>query len=518
MCAAAGASSSLGKAWLEKVLRVLGLVGLLVRPCARRTRPPSATGASTLPPASLCLAEVAAPVRRRRPRNPWPMSPLALEPSDMNPDRPGSPTPCRLVAGTELFGEYEASAFTAPRYLLRRADGQVIALTQLLYLVASCLDGRRSAGDVATQVSGRFGRPVSADNVTYLIDTKLAPLGVLAADGVDTALTRPDPLLLGLRLRTRMVPERLHRAVTRALRPLFWPPLVVAHPEQLLVIIAISVAVGFFHETGHATAARYGGATPGVMGVGIYLMLPVFYTDVTDSYRLPRRGGLRTDLGGLYFNVIAILTAAGIYSATHLGLLLVFIGLSQLEMIYQFLPFVRMDGYYVVSDLIGVPNLFAYVAPVIGRAVHRSDSAGQARLARLRPAARWALTAWVALTVPILALNAALLGFLAPRIFPTMWTSAHTQSRDLARSVAAGNVIGGLNHLTGLVLVAVPAAGLLFAVSLLLRRTASAARRLAIRRLHRIAEHLAALRPPPGHRRPHPGRRRSHRCPCRLLH
>lgn len=36
--------------------------------------------------------------------------------------------PPRLAEGIELFGEYEAGGFIEPKYLLRRADGQVIEL------------------------------------------------------------------------------------------------------------------------------------------------------------------------------------------------------------------------------------------------------------------------------------------------------------------------------------------------------------------------------------------------------
>ena len=57
-----------------------------------------------------------------------------------------------------------------------------------------------------------------------------------------------------------------------------------------------------FHEIGHASACRYGGAKPGVLGAGIYVVWPVFYCDVTDAYRLGKAGRLRTDLGGVYFN------------------------------------------------------------------------------------------------------------------------------------------------------------------------------------------------------------------------
>jgi putative peptide zinc metalloprotease protein len=439
----------------------------------------------------------------------------ALEPGKVKSDQAGQAL-LRLAPGTELLGEYEGSAFSQAQYLLRRPDGQVIQLTRLLYLVVSCLDGGHRIADIATQVSAAFGRPVSVDNVRYLIDTKLAPLGVIGTDAPSGQLGSSNPLLLGLRFRTRVVPERLHRGLSWALQPLFWAPLVIAavvcfagldiwliatqgsrilsavqhailQPDLLLMVIAISIAVGAFHEIGHATAARYGGAKPGVMGVGVYLMLPVFYTDVTDSYRLNRQGRLRTDLGGLYFNVIAILIAAGVYQATRFAPLLIFVAISQMEMLYQFLPFVRMDGYYVVSDLIGVPNLFAYVGPTLARLLRRDNPAARSRLDLLKPRARSAIAIWVGLTVPILALNAVLLGIFAPRIFPAMWTSIQVQTRGLAAAATGGDVIGALNHLLELVLVAVPATGLALIVAMFGRRLARLVTRLAGPRLALLA-------------------------------
>jgi putative peptide zinc metalloprotease protein len=432
-------------------------------------------------------------------------------------DQAESPAGLRLAAGTELLGEYETSAFEHPQYLLRRPDGQVIQLTRLLYLVASYLDGDHDVDGIAAEVSGDCGRTVSADNVIYLIDTKLQPLGVVGSGRPPGRLERAAPSLLGLRFRTRVVPERLHRGLSGALRPLFWAPIVIGallafvgvdiwlvatqgteiltgveqsilHPDLLLLVIAISVVVGAFHEIGHATAARYGGAHPGVMGVGIYLLLPVFYTDVTDSYRLNRRGRLRTDLGGLYFNVIAILISAAVYRTTRFTPMLVFIALSQLEMLYQFFPFVRMDGYYVVSDLVGVPNLFAFLGPTIVHLLRRNDGAARSRLGALKPRARTAITLWVALTVPILAGNIALIGIFAPRIFPTLWTSIQTQARGLASTTGAGDVISGLNHLTQLILVTVPLVGLVFLVATVLGRVVPAAGRWAVARLGGVAD------------------------------
>ena len=69
-------------------------------------------------------------------------------------------------------------------------------------------------------------------------------------------------------------------------------------------------------------------------------------------------------------------------------------------MLQQLIPVVRFDGYYVLSDLAGVPDLFARVGPVL-----RSLRPGQPpdpRVTGLRPQARRFVTAWVLIVVPLL--------------------------------------------------------------------------------------------------------------------
>jgi putative peptide zinc metalloprotease protein len=256
----------------------------------------------------------------------------------------------RLQEGTELLGRYEGSAYERPTYLVRRKDGQVVHLSHLLYLVASLMDGERGFTEIAEGLTLELGQHVVADNVEYLIEKKLRPSGLIAGSADDDqapVLTRSLPLL-ALRYRRRVIPARLHRGVTTALQPLFWPPIVVLmvaglvaanillfgadrtaltqaarqlpfHPNLFLLVTVLVIFSGFFHELGHATGTRYGGGSPGVMGVGIYLAWPAFYTDLTDSYRLNRSGRLRSDLGGLYFNAVLIVAAGIAYVATGFG-------------------------------------------------------------------------------------------------------------------------------------------------------------------------------------------------------
>src|ERR671910_2013966 len=81
----------------------------------------------------------------------------------------------RRADGIELIGEFEDSGFNEPPLLARRADGQVVQLTELLYAVAEASDGRRDVEEIAAVVSEKCGRSVSADNVKVLAE-KLRPL------------------------------------------------------------------------------------------------------------------------------------------------------------------------------------------------------------------------------------------------------------------------------------------------------------------------------------------------------
>ena len=102
------------------------------------------------------------------------------------------------------------------------------------------------------------------------------------------------------------------------------------------------------------------------MGMGLYLW-PAFYTDVTDSYRLGRVGRLRTDLGGLYFNALVAVGIVGAWWFTHNDALLLVVATQILQMLRQLTPMIRFDGYHVLADLTGVPDLYHHIKPILRR-------------------------------------------------------------------------------------------------------------------------------------------------------
>jgi putative peptide zinc metalloprotease protein len=436
-------------------------------------------------------------------------------------DAPGPVQVPRLAAGVELLGEYKNSGYAQPPSLVRRPDGQVIQMSSLLYRVACQIDGTRDPAEIADLVSAGLGRSLTADQVRYLITGKLLPLGIVAGQDAPAAAPKASPLF-AIRARGTLLPERAANAAGTLLRPLFrWPVVaavaasiaavdwwlfavhglgggtrqVLRDPVDLLILLGLSLVSAVFHECGHAAGCRYGGARPGKIGAGIYLVWPAFFTNVTDSYRLSRAGRLRTDLGGLYFNAIFMLVLAGLYTATSDEILLLVIALTHLEMAEQLMPFVRFDGYYILSDLIGVPDLFARVAPIVKSVLPRGRR--DPRVTGLRRHARIVVTAWVACVIPLLTFSIGYLVLHLPAVDRALWRSASLQAHLMTAAAAGHRYAVAVVDAIGIALVALSLAGSLYLVTGLVRRLTALGRRWSAgrpaRRLLAAAAGLAVM-------------------------
>src|SRR6478752_2203323 len=219
--------------------------------------------------------------------------------------------------GIALLGAVDGSGYEGGAALVRRGDGQMVHLGPMMFALLECIDGRRSIAELTACMSESTGKAFDDEHVVRLAE-KLAAQGLLAGTE-EAAPPKPNPLL-ALRWKVLVTNPVITRRLTTPFTLLFKPwvmaPVllgflavcwfVLIHkgvasatsqafhkPELLLLIFVLAIASAGFHELGHASACRYGGATPSGMGVGIYLVWPAFYTDVTDAYRLPKRSRLR---------------------------------------------------------------------------------------------------------------------------------------------------------------------------------------------------------------------------------
>lgn len=117
------------------------------------------------------------------------------------------------------------------------------------------------------------------------------------------------------------------------------------------------------HELGHAmTLKRYGGRVP-AMGVAFMVMVPMLYTDTSSSWEIPSRrqrvaiacSGVAVELIFAAVSLIfwALLPDGPMRTAAFLVATITLVG----TLVINANPFMRFDGYWVLSDWMGIPNL-----------------------------------------------------------------------------------------------------------------------------------------------------------------
>lgn len=128
---------------------------------------------------------------------------------------------------------------------------------------------------------------------------------------------------------------------------------------EYLLIYFLIILIFIFHEVGHASAAlHYNIRTPRI-GYGFYLVYPVFFTQISEAWKLEPKKRMVINFGGIYFQWIAgsifILLDYFNVASTHLWSGIVVINFVRL--LYSFVPFMKADGYWIFSDGFGLTNL-----------------------------------------------------------------------------------------------------------------------------------------------------------------
>jgi putative peptide zinc metalloprotease protein len=151
--------------------------------------------------------------------------------------------------------------------------------------------------------------------------------------------------------------------VVRDWRQLTDAPLVLLDPVGGLRLLAAWVGLKLWHETLHAVfCKKYGGRVSNA-GIMLLFFTPVAYVDVTSSWRFRSRWQrIATAAAGMYGECLAGGLALVAWSRLppggprHLAYCVSLMALAH-TLLFNANPLMRFDGYYILSDLCGVPNL-----------------------------------------------------------------------------------------------------------------------------------------------------------------
>jgi len=271
------------------------------------------------------------------------------------------------------------------------------------YTFISLLDGKTTIGDAirltaAALADDGFGDADAAGICRWLVDANLAH----AADSskpshlieAATAARRRkgwqwfNPIVFRLPL---LFPDSLFRRIAPWLAWIYSRPAVLAWcalatmagyeiranwglfvassqrvltPGNWLWLALCWLGLKLLHETSHGLVCKkYKGAVR-EMGVLLILFAPIAYVDVTSSWRFRSKWQrIFTATAGMYIELAVAAAAVLFWSHTERG------SLNQLcfniatmasvtTVLFNANPLMRFDGYYILSDLLGIQNLY----------------------------------------------------------------------------------------------------------------------------------------------------------------
>lgn len=137
----------------------------------------------------------------------------------------------------------------------------------------------------------------------------------------------------------------------------------VLSPANIPLLYLGMVFVKTLHEFGHAYFCKKFGGEVHVMGVLLMIFTPTPYVDATSSWGFrSRKQRILVGAAGMIVEVFVAAIAMMIWANTGRGVLhnlcynIVFVA-SVSTVLFNLIPLLRFDGYYILSDLLDIPNL-----------------------------------------------------------------------------------------------------------------------------------------------------------------
>jgi putative peptide zinc metalloprotease protein len=164
-----------------------------------------------------------------------------------------------------------------------------------------------------------------------------------------------------------------------------------------LILAALTLyAVTAAHEFAHGLTCKHFDAEVHEMGLLLLYFQPAFYCNVSDAWLLPRKSQrLWVTFAGAYFELFVCALATLIWRLVEprtwlSSLSLIVMVTSAVKTFFNLNPLIKLDGYYLLSDYLEVPNLrsrsFAYLRTAIKRLLpgaHSQETSHSSRERRI---------------------------------------------------------------------------------------------------------------------------------------
>jgi putative peptide zinc metalloprotease protein len=263
------------------------------------------------------------------------------------------------------------------------------------YFIARSLDGKTPPERIPEKFQERFGIQLPLPTLTTFIQ-RLESLGFLEGRASERELTRlqrqrrtfPGNLLF-IKLKG-FDPDQILNRLLKYTRPLFTPAFLGI--SLLVILLAGIITLGswsdlgysftgifriatifqvwiaiflvvLLHEFAHGLTCKHFGGEVHEMGFLLLYFQPCFYCNVSDAYLFPEKSKrLWVTFAGAYCQIFVWAVATILWRITALdtganSFLFVVVITSGITVLFNFNPLIKLDGYYLLTDYLEIPNL-----------------------------------------------------------------------------------------------------------------------------------------------------------------
>jgi len=291
--------------------------------------------------------------------------------------------------------------------------GHFFRLGEVERFITQQCDGDTSVEAIRERTEVRFGAALAPERLAAFL-RHLGRAGLLESPPTAVAVTRRRRRIRGSLLYLRFPiadPNRLFDRLASTLRWCHTPPflavsgaVVVAavataavnwsdiaqdlarlyHLAAIPPFLVVTFLAASAHEFAHGLTCKHFGGEVREVGFMLIYFQPAFYCNVSDAWLFPEKAKrLWVGFAGPYFELVLWALAVFTWRLTDLDMganyiaLIVMAG-SGVKTLLNLSPILKLDGYYLLSDYLDVPNLrrrsFRYVAGLVRRLLGRADS------------------------------------------------------------------------------------------------------------------------------------------------
>lgn len=273
--------------------------------------------------------------------------------------------------------------------------------------IARRLDGATTLETVRESVEREFGVRITAETVQQFVD-ELRRIGLLQSDQLPDRechhhrrRVTANPLYIRLKA---FDPDRLFDRVVNRVWFFFTPWFVLIWLMTLVAALAIVVAdwdeivrdlrqlyrfdalllawiavlvVTTAHEFAHGLTCKHFGGEVREIGFLLLYFQPAFYCNISDAWLFPEKSKrLWVTFAGAFFETFVWSLATLTWRVTERDTLPNFLAMivmasSGIKSLFNLNPLIKLDGYYLLSDYLEIPNLrqrsTAYLKSIVRR-------------------------------------------------------------------------------------------------------------------------------------------------------